>query len=369
MWFPALTFVLVCLAAQGCVLFTSPVNSPPTVKISPLSGPVFRGQKVQLSAEVSDPDGGRVNLEWTTSMGACPEPLDVSQRPTTMPVGGSDADPTFSLALQPGDPATLCVWVLATDAQGATAVAARSISSQDRAPVAVIEVLAPTTKTAGGLFELYSVFHLSAAKSHDPDGDVVLDPQFEVTSFPPAAMPTPKLVPCPAAAPSDFLECLDVGGFAGTYTISLTVSDGLMRSDPATAIAMLTVDEDHPACVSGTDPASDASPVVLDPSEAKTFTVEQILDDGAPLPTPADGAHVPPTFAWKVRRNAGAWQPIAGYDHVNAFTVTENTYATGDVVDVSATISDGVAVHLQPACDPRCPAGCPQSAQWTVEYR
>jgi len=367
MWLPPLTVLLVCLAAQGCILFTSSVNSPPSVKILPPTDPIFRGQTLVLSAEVSDPDGGRVNLEWTTSMGACPDPLDVGQRPTTTPVGGSDADPTFSFALRPGAPTTVCVWVLATDAQGATAVAALSVSSQNRAPVAAIDVLAPTTKTSGGLFELYSIFHLSAAKSHDPDGDVVSDPQFALGLFPPAAMPTPKLVPCPAAVPSDFLACLDVGGFAGTYTISLTVSDGFMRS--AAATTTLTVDEDHPACVSGTDPRLDASPVVLDPSEAKTFTVEQILDDGAPLPTPADGAHAAPTFAWKVRRNAGTWQPIAGYDHVNAFTVTENTYATGDVVDVSVTISDGVAMHLQPACDPRCPAGCPQSAQWTVEYR
>ncbi|HEY2728440.1 MAG TPA: hypothetical protein VGK52_00785 [Polyangia bacterium] len=367
MWLPALTVLLVCLAAQGCILFTPSVTSPPSVKILPPNGPIFRGQTLALSADVSDPDGGRVNLEWTTSMGACPQPLDASQRPTTMPVGGSDADPTFSFALQPGDPATLCVWVLATDAQGATAVDAMPISSQNRAAVATIEVLAPTTKTAGGLFELYSVFHLSAAKSHDPDGDVVSDPQFALVGFPPAAMPTPKLVPCPAAMPSDLLACLDVGGFAGTYTISLTVSDGFTRSDAATAT--LTVDDDHPACVSGTDPGLDASPIVLDPSEGKTFSVEQILDDGAPLPTPADGAHAAPTFAWKVRRNAGAWQPIVGYDHINAFKVTESTYATGDVVDVSVTISDGVVMHLQPACDPRCPAGCPQSAQWTVEYR
>jgi hypothetical protein len=364
---PALTLLLVCLAAQGCILFTSPVNSPPIVKIVPPNGPVFRGQTIELSAEVSDPNGAGVNLEWTTSMGPCPVPLDVSQRPTTMPVGASDANPTFSFALQPGGPATVCVWVLATDPQGATTVDALSISSQNRPPVAAIEVLAPSTKTAGGLFELYSIFHLSAAKSHDPDGDAIVDPQFELVGSPPAAMPTPKLMPCPGAMPNVFLTCLDVGSFAGTYTIALSVSDGFTRS--ATTTATLTVDADHPACVSGTDPPLDASPVVLDPSEAKTFTVEQILDDGAPLPTPADGAHVAPSFAWQVRRNAGAWQPIVGYDHINAFTLPQNTYATGDVVDVSVTISDGVATHLQPACDPGCPVGCPQSAQWTVEYR
>ena len=53
-----------------------------------------------------------------------------------------------------------------------------------------------------------------------------------------------------------------------------------------------------------------------------------------------------------------------------SLTLPARTYYTpGDVVDVDVTISDGVAMHLQPACDPRCPAGCPQSARWTMEYR
>jgi hypothetical protein len=205
--------------------------------------------------------------------------------------------------------------------------------------------------------------------SHDPDGDPIEDPHFGLApaGFPPAAMPTPALVPCPSKTPSDLLTCLDVGKFAGTYAVTLDVSDGLERSSMVTA--MLVVDEDHPACVSSTDPATDASPIVLDPGEAKTFTIEEILDDGAPLPTPVDGVHDRPTFTWKERRNGGVWQTIAGTENVNALTLPGSTYATGDTVDVSVTISDGVSMHLQPACDPRCPAGCPQSAQWTVVYR
>ena len=233
--------------------------------------------------------------------------------------------------------------------------------------MAAITVLEPTTKTSGGLYELYSTFHLSAALSHDPDGDSIQMPEFELVGFPPAAMPTPKLVPCPSAMPSDLVTCLDVGGFAGTYTVSLTVSDESGMRNATTML--LTVDYDHPACIKTAEPATSTSPLILDPGEAKTFTITEILDDGAPLPTPPDGAPSRPTFAWKVRRNAGAWQTIVGYDNVNALTLPASTYATGDVVDVNVTISDGVAMHLQPACDPRCPAGCPQSAQWTVDYR
>jgi hypothetical protein len=159
-----------------------------------------------------------------------------------------------------------------------------------------------------------------------------------------------------------------VSGFPGDYKIQLTVSDGLMPSEPATLT--LVVDADHPACVKTAEPATATSPIVLDPTtEAKTFSITEILDDGTPLPTPAEGAHGTPTFAWKVRRNAGVWQAIVGYDHIATLTLPAGSYVTGDKVDIDVTISDGVATHLQPACDARCPAGCPQSAGWTVEYR
>jgi hypothetical protein len=168
--------------------------------------------------------------------------------------------------------------------------------------------------------------------------------------------------------PSPWVQCLDVGKFRGDYKVALTVGDGsAMRS--AAALLTLVVDDDHPACVKGTEPPIATSPLVLDPIQTKAFSITEILDDGTPFPTPADGAHATPTFAWKVRRNAGAWQTIVGYDNIASLTLPGGTYATGDKVEVSVTISDGVAMHLQPACDVRCPAGCPQSAQWTVEYR
>ena len=366
MLIPALMLVLACVAAQGCLLFTGSVNTPPTVQIVVPTAPFNRSAGVKLSAVTSDADGGPIRLEWSTSPGDCMPPFDLQHRPATTfqsPTG----DPTFVLPFMPGD-STLCVWVLATDPQGATAVAATPVSSQDQAPTAAITVLEPTTTASNGLYELYSTFHLSAATSTDPDGDAISDPTWQLLEMPPTTRTDLALVPCPSATqPTAFLQCLDVGGVAGVYTIGLTVSDGLKTSD--VAMKTLTVNDDHPACVSKTDPSTDASPIVLDPGEAKTLAITGILDDGSPLPTPVEGMHTAPTFKWQVRRNGGAWTAIAGYDDVNAFTLPENVYTPGDVVDVDVTISDGVAMHLQPACDPRCPAGCPQSARWTMEYR
>lgn len=300
--------------------------------------------------------------------GDCPMQPDVSQRPPTEHVSPPN-DPTFPVTLPSGDQMTVCVWVLATDDQGATDFAAVPVSPVDRPPEAVITVLEPTATATNGFYELYSTFHLSGASSSDPDGDTIMAPMWQLLEMPETANPVPVLAPCPSATPTDladFVQCLDVGGFAGKYTIGLTVSDGLR---PGSTTKTLFVDNDHPACVSKTDPAVAASPIIVGPDEARTLVIKEILDDGSPLPTPVDGTHTPPRFEWKLSRNGGAASTIAGYENQSALTLPAGTYATGDEVVVTATISDGVTMHLEPACNPGCPAGCPQSASWTVDYR
>jgi hypothetical protein len=368
MLLPALTLLLFGLALQAC-LFTDNINTKPQVQIVVPPGPFSPGQTVTVSAKAYDADGGNIRLEWSTSETpkGCPLTLDPSQRPqmTTTSLPGH---PTFSVP-PPKDPqSAVCVWVLATDDQGATSYDAKTISYQDRPPQAVITVLEPTAMATNGLYELYSTFHLSSATSSDPDGDMLAPPMWQLLEIPDTAKPVPTLAPCPSTTmPDPTVQCLDVGGFAGKYTIGLTVFDGFLPS--MVAMKTLFVDNDHPACVSKTEPVSAASPIVLDPGEARTLTITEILDDGSPLPTPVDGTHKPPTFQWKVSRNGGAPSTIAGYENLNALTLPAGTYATGDEVVVTATISDGVTMHLEPACNPGCPTGCPQSASWTVDYR
>jgi hypothetical protein len=340
------------------------VNTPPTVRIVLPTKPNTRGAPINVTANVSDPEGGPFRLEWWTTPGDCAQAPDPSA-PAPTKVESAPGDPTFTFKLMAGDPDTVCVHVMATDSQGASGVDARPLSSVDQPPIAVITVLEPSTTASNGQFPLFSTFHLSAAGSSDPDDDAVVDPQWSVTGMPDKAMP--NIAKCPGPTPTDFLQCLDVGGTPGLYTVSLTVSDGIMRSGPASK--MLMVAYDHPPCVSKTEPSVDASPIIDDPTRPQTLRITGILDDGSPLPEPVEGMHTLPTFTWQVRRNGGVPQMIAGYENVNALTLPENTYASGDVVEVTAAISDGVAMHLEPACDPACPAGCPQQARWTVEYR
>jgi hypothetical protein len=368
MLIPAVTLALVlaCFMAQGCLLFTEPVNTAPQVKILTPVGALARGQSVTLIAQASDADGGKLTLEWSTSPGPCPQPLDPAQRPKTMfqsPAGS----PSFTVTTPPDKASTICVWVKVTDSAGASKTDAIAVSFENRLPTAVIEVLSPTTKTNAGRYELYSSFRISGARSSDLDHDLIARRSWMLVSFPQAAKPIPTLVPCSLTSPADLVMCLDAGGFPGDYIVELIVNDGTMDSLPQRLT--VTVDDDHPACVSGTEPAPNASPLVQDPGEARAFRVTQILDDGAPYPTPNDGTHRAPTFAWQLRRNAGPWQPIVGFEGLAALTLPKGSFASGDLVDVSVAISDGLATHLQPACNAGCPAGCPQAATWTVEYR
>jgi hypothetical protein len=363
---------LACLLPGACILYTAPVNSKPTVSIAEPTAPIVRGKTTTLYAQANDPEGGNVTLSWSTSTGPCDPPIDERTIPPAMFVS-PPGKPTFPLPIPAGDQTPICVYVVATDPEGATSFAWRTISSSNQPPVAVLTVLEPTTRTRSGKFELYSVFHLSAAMSHDPDGDTLQPFTFELESFPPEfplphvpGLP-PGFIECPDSTPNPSVVCLDVGAHAGLYKVKLTANDGTTMA--WTDQPSLEVDDDHPPCVKETDPPVITSPLVLDPTAAKTFTVIQILDDGSPLPTPSSGANARPTFQWTLRRNGGAATPVVGYDAQSAITLPGNTYTSGDVVEVSVAISDGVAVHPQPLCDLGCPAGCPQAATWTVMYR
>ena len=95
---------------------------------------------------------------------------------------------------------------------------------------------------------------------------------------------------------------------------------------------------------------------------AQAFSLERRITHGKNLIDKQD-------VRFEVSRNGGAPSTIAGYEHLGALTLPADSYTSGDEVVVTATISDGVDMHLEPACDPGCPTGCPQAARWTVDYR
>lgn len=361
----------VCFAASGC-LYTGRINSRPKVKIVPPAPPFARGQTVAIDAVFSDSDGDRLQFSWTVIPGACTPAPDPSKA-----TAGSTSPPPFMFQLPHDAATTFCVWVQVTDSFGAqSAFDFVPLNTVNQRPVAAIDVQVPSTPNAANRYDLYSRFRVSAAGSSDPDGDAIATRRWTYTfpfQTPPPPLQAPsEPVPCSPTSPQDLVVCFDATD-PGDYAVGLTVSDGLDDSMPATIV--LRVDADHPLCVSSTQPATNASPLVLDPAEPKTFAVTGVIDDGSSLPAPTDGRpYTAPTFAWSLRRNDpnGPWEDLVGYDGQASLTLAAGTYVSGDTVDVRVVVSDGQEANhavTMTTCDASCPPGCPSTAVWTVEYR
>ena len=263
--------------------------------------------------------------------------------------------------LPEGGSSSVCVWVVVTDPHGASDFAVATIGTQDLAPEAVIDVQRPARNILGS-YDLYSTFQLSSANSMDRDGDAIAARDWVLTA-PPSFRG--KLQDCPGSSTLGLVMCFDAV-LPGDYKVQLTVSDPLGMTTRTTE--HLIVDTDHRPCVGTTTPDQAASPIVASPSEARTFEVDQVLDDGAPFPVQSP-PHVAPAFSWSMQVNGGGFTPVASLGSLASLALPADTFVSGDQVDVQVTISDGVTHGPQDICEPGCASGCPETVTWTVEYR
>jgi len=256
-----------CLSA-GC--YTGPINMPPTVRIDPPSEPIFRGQPLTYTATASDPDSDPLQpLLWVKTAGQCPNGFD---EPRTWPTTGWTAgDQRNQLVLQGTDTrAPFCVWVKATDQYGAATVDARTGDPQDRAPVAMLDLVTPPNASS---YRAHTMFTLSAAKSFDPDvGDVI---QFE-WSLKSSPSQTAALVVCGSPA-TDAVRCLTADA-AGDYQVEVRIFDDSMKDSivektlrvlpgqlPAAELALIAPAGAGPYALGSTFRVSGARSTGLDP--------------------------------------------------------------------------------------------------------
>jgi hypothetical protein len=267
--------------ALACGCFTPAINQPPTVTIDE-PGVIRRGENGTFTAEVSDPDGGPPKLSWATTQRACPPNPSTSP---DLPSRWSEVSPFVvdSSVTQ----STFCVWARAVDDGGATTLGVMTITPQNNRPVAKITVVGSLDPMA---VHLQTLVMLSAHDSFDEDA---ADPQIFTWRWGPGASDQMAFTDCPKNPTHDpGVHCF-VATQPGTFSVLLTVSDGLDSDTDAQEfhvlaghppIAMISVVGPQPS------PAAPPSQGPFAPGTEVTFSAEGSSD--------ADNDAL--TFTWTV---------------------------------------------------------------------
>ena len=382
--------LLLCLLASGtggCLLFTDPINTAPTVSFPPQQDPLtlVRG-KTSITANASDPDQSidSLKFDWyqgkTCGKSRCGPPAPSSLVFATFP---------FQLTeLGPG-----CIVVVVTDNRGATASAEQSYEVVDQAPTASIEIqntAGQPAPVAGQPYPLalYSEITLSGASSTDPDDNnlKLLTPIWHVF----AADSTEITVPgCPDNSKGAFV-CTFSATAPGSYRVQLVVNDPSNKQSVAEQLIQVAGDQLPNIDIKSAQPlpptSSSTSPLLLFANLPNTFTVIHVEDDGDPYP-PSDSSDSTLAssagFIWYIR-GPGPTSTIfeRWIGSGPTFTIPPK-FNPQDIVQVRVEYHDRVT-----ACQPRTPgcdavfAACDPNATicyssdfrvewvtWTVEFR
>jgi hypothetical protein len=283
-----LGLVIVVAGLGGC--FTSPVNMPPEVTIVSPPDRVERGQPAIFTALASDPDGEVPHLDWELEPRPC-APDDTlpshwggtSQSGPSFPVMGKDPS---GMGKDTSGP--FCVLVRATDAYGATSIAAANEVPYNHPPVPMIKVVAPT-ESSNGDFPVNAAFSLSAEDSVDVDpGDkAALTFTFRLT----IGQGTPQtLPPCEGNAKTACFTATTPGDF----DVELQADDG---TDKATVHKILRV-------VPGKPPVAKldlVSPTAMGPMASGPYPLGTTFRFSAMRSMAADSTPPMPTFHLDVK--------------------------------------------------------------------
>lgn len=344
---------LAALAAQaGCLLYTKPINRPPTnVAISMPTG-TGRNTALVFAAIATDPDGDVLSYEWAHDDGPC-----AATGPRAPLQTGGVTYTVTRAAL-----GSFCVWLRVSDQHGASGeLASRETGIANAAPVPALTVQQPGGNV-GEAFPLYSDFRLSAAASQDADGDP-LTRTWSFMTFPDVSAAV--LRPCAPTVPTDLAACFHAD-VPGTYQVALTVSDGALSASTSLTLQVAT---DAPPCLRA--PGSEFPRRVVDPAEALDLSAT-VADDGDPWPpaNPSYAAAGFPSFTWRLRRNGAAAQTVTGAG-LATLPLAAGQFTVGDHVEITVEVADRQARSLAAcgdAADCALVAGCAQRATWRMDY-
>jgi hypothetical protein len=310
------------------------------------------------TAKATDPDGDvPMTLGWEPKDGvkvqACP---------------GVEASDTRFFCFRPGTVGPLVVKARVSDGIAETVAQMPLLIDAGGPPEADVRLVLPLEQTS---YPLGTSFHVSGARSFDPDGDT-LTPMWDDGAFRAGAPTSGESLHDCAGNPSKFERCFTADA-PGLYRATLQVSDGLNRSAPKTL--QLLVRDDEPPCLEKTTPPLDQPVVgaVLTAERLLPFSVDVVKDDLDPFPANDNGDRT--TFRWLVHDHTDAQDAFhrvsENFPSVKVFT---NTYSVGQEILVRVEILDRNVLRssgaLTTCSGNTCSSsqGCLSRTTWRVRF-
>lgn len=354
--------LLVCLSllCGGCILYTSPINERPTVSIV---GPATyqRGRSVTFTVDPTDESKPTLRYAWGVVAAPCPTNGTL---PSSTPFDESLA-PSFTFTTS--NVGTFCVFVTVTDTLGAAGRATKELTVLNEPPsVTLTQVAVVTTALRAASDERLPLYSRLRYKIEASDTDEVDRSRLTVV----AQLRTPdgSTITPPVCDSSTKDVCFTVDK-PGAWTLAATVAD----TAPAlvTAEKKIDVAPDQAPCITETSPPFGVQGVVRDANDID-FAVEEIKDDGDPLPAPLDRGSTS-AFAWSWRLHGASTFTRVLVPDLPRFAFPPGFFASGQVVDVRVEVRDRRVSQTElltcnDAEQPQCVVRerCSQWVTWTV---
>jgi hypothetical protein len=355
-WFAALLLGLLA----GC--FTGPINRLPQVASIQPSAPVMRGHDASFTVIVSDPDDDPLDVKWGVVPDDCPADRTVEHW-----MGDLQSLPAGEQQVMVGGDVTrdarFCLCAFASDSHHAVASNCLQVAPMNLAPVTKLRVESPS---AALIYPLYSHFQLSGEGSVDPEGDA-LTRDWSITG-PSGATVVPE-----ACASSNPLEACFFADTPGEYLVTLTTSDTLQVTSPASLT--LKVAADRLPCLGMTMPGLSSLSITSSDIEETKFTVESVDDDGNAFGVPPVVGRI--QFTWYL--GSGTGPLVYKGNDFNVFTIVPGTFRSGDTARVRVEIRDDAnrdaidnillgCGNQRDLCESPPGSGCFLGATWTVSF-
>jgi hypothetical protein len=273
-----------------------------------------------------------------------------------------------------------CVVAMATDNFKVDYVGSQKVTNiMNGGPPASPRQASPKEMIVG----IFSHVRLAAAEMGELNPGDVLD--FKWTVKRPDGTDVPH-VNCPGVLPTGSEICFDVGG-AGEYPVELVTTEA---GQTGKGTLKLTV-EDRPPCIRMADPkvadGAGFSTVVSLDGEDRVLKIEQVVDDGDPLPPVGRASEG--VFVWTIRSLPPEGSTVAPPDFqllpfaiFSSYTLPASQYRLGDRLEVRVEYRDRLDIKNLKAreeslshCNPNdlsCPikpgSDCFLRVGWKVLY-